>query len=199
MTVKYKRKNYLVNKSFQFRFIIKVFFSVFIMIGLLATGILYVNTQSLKISGKTAEVGARSFLQQHKIVTEPGEIIKNTRQNLTSNIIIIFLLTVVITAVMVGVIFLIFTHRIAGPVYRVQQTIIKFGAGNLASRVVLREKDEMQDIADAFNKTAVTICSDISQIKTILNRVRENPSAGHGQSDLNAAISILDKYTVADN
>lgn len=44
------------------------------------------------------------------------------------------------------------THRAAGSIYHLRRVIDEIRAGNLSARVHLREKDEFQDLARAFNE-----------------------------------------------
>ena len=44
------------------------------------------------------------------------------------------------------------THRAAGSVYHLKRVIDEIRAGNADARVRLREKDEFQDVARAFNE-----------------------------------------------
>jgi nitrogen fixation/metabolism regulation signal transduction histidine kinase len=44
------------------------------------------------------------------------------------------------------------THRAAGSVYHLKRVIDEIKAGNFDARVRLREKDEFQDVARAFNE-----------------------------------------------
>ena len=43
------------------------------------------------------------------------------------------------------------THTIAGPVYRMEKVAKEIGTGNLAIVTTLRPKDELKELADAFN------------------------------------------------
>jgi methyl-accepting chemotaxis protein len=47
---------------------------------------------------------------------------------------------------------LLFSHRSAGPMYRFVKLFEEVKAGNLGARCHLRAKDEMKDVAQAFNE-----------------------------------------------
>ncbi len=47
---------------------------------------------------------------------------------------------------------LVITHRAAGSVYHIKRVIDEIRSGNNKERVHLREKDEFQDLAEAFNQ-----------------------------------------------
>jgi len=46
------------------------------------------------------------------------------------------------------------SHRIVGPMKRMQQTLLAIGAGNFSQRIVLREGDALEDLAKAINEMA---------------------------------------------
>ena len=47
---------------------------------------------------------------------------------------------------------LVISHRIAGPVYRLEQDLKKIAEGDFSLRIKLRKKDEFASIAKAINK-----------------------------------------------
>jgi methyl-accepting chemotaxis protein len=47
---------------------------------------------------------------------------------------------------------LVISHRIAGPVYRLEQDLKKIAEGNFSLRIKLRKKDELASIAEGINK-----------------------------------------------
>lgn len=57
------------------------------------------------------------------------------------------------------------SHRIAGPAYRLSKDIALFTDGDLTKVFVLREKDELQTVADRLNETARKLQTDISFLK----------------------------------
>ena len=51
----------------------------------------------------------------------------------------------------IGAFFLIFTHRIAGPLYRLEQTLDQLIAGEDVERLSLRKNDELGELASRIN------------------------------------------------
>jgi methyl-accepting chemotaxis protein len=47
---------------------------------------------------------------------------------------------------------LVISHRIAGPVYRLEQDLKKIAEGDFSLRIKLRKKDELVSIAEGINK-----------------------------------------------
>jgi len=57
---------------------------------------------------------------------------------------------------------LISSHKIAGPIYRIEKDMSEIARGNLALRIKLRRGDELQDIADAINAMTEKLGNDIA-------------------------------------
>ncbi len=56
------------------------------------------------------------------------------------------------------------THTIAGPVYRMERVAKEIGTGNLAIVTTLRPRDELKELADAFNVMTRGLAEKISAI-----------------------------------
>jgi len=52
----------------------------------------------------------------------------------------------------IGIIVIIFSHRIAGPIYNIEQKLKKLADGEDAGSIKLRKGDEFQELAEAINK-----------------------------------------------
>lgn len=57
-----------------------------------------------------------------------------------------------VLAVLIFVLAIFVSHRIAGPIYRIKSIIRDIGEGKLDRRVYLRKNDELHDLADEINK-----------------------------------------------
>ncbi|MBI3891626.1 MAG: HAMP domain-containing protein [Candidatus Wallbacteria bacterium] len=56
------------------------------------------------------------------------------------------------------------THTIAGPVYRMEKVAKEIGTGNLAIVTTLRPRDELKELADAFNVMTRGLAERISAV-----------------------------------
>ncbi len=56
-----------------------------------------------------------------------------------------------IVLVMLAILVIFVSHRIAGPLERLKQYMIKVGEGNLDVELQFRKHDEIHDVADTFN------------------------------------------------
>jgi len=66
------------------------------------------------------------------------------------------------------VLHLFYSHRIAGPAYRIGREAIKLGQGNLAGNIKFRQKDNLTDMADSLNDTASKFRGRVKAVKDCL-------------------------------
>jgi nitrogen fixation/metabolism regulation signal transduction histidine kinase len=73
------------------------------------------------------------------------------------------------------------THRIAGPIYRIMRDLRTVDAGDLRTRVDLRNKDEGKVLAEAINATLSNFDMTVTALKRI---VRKHESAPEKMKEL---------------
>jgi len=131
----YKRRNYYINKAFQSEFILK--FCGLVMLGSALFGIiLYMfSKNTLTTSFENSRL-----------------VIKSTADYIFPGLLFGGLLVAVFTAIAAGLVVMLMTHRIAGPMYRFEKYINDIGSGKLYSDLKIRQKDQFQNMVDALNK-----------------------------------------------
>jgi methyl-accepting chemotaxis protein len=145
----YKRKHYFVKKTFQATFILK--FCLIILLGaLLSTVLLFLLSQNTLTS---------SF--HHSELT-----IKNTATAILPSIILTNLITLGLISLAAIVVILFISHKIAGPMFRLENDIKKIREGNLTNKIRLREKDQITDLADEINRMTDSYHEKILEIQT---------------------------------
>ncbi len=149
---KFRRRNFFIKKGFQAKFILRFILIIFLGI-VVSSGIVYYLT-----SKRIEEVYYRSHIK----IASTGEIIYPIL--LTANIItlgIIIVVTIIIT--------LLISHKIAGPLYRIEKSIHEIGEGNLAFKIYLRAKDELITLAEIFNNMITKLRGRIERIQDAAN------------------------------
>jgi methyl-accepting chemotaxis protein len=69
---------------------------------------------------------------------------------------------------------LLFSHQIAGPIYRFEETFKELKKGNLNVHIRLRKNDELKELAHLFNEALSALRhKDSSQQKAIVSAVQE--------------------------
>jgi len=95
------------------------------------------------------------------------------RDTLFSLSIRISLLVSVLTVGGLLIIGILYTHRIAGPVYRLKMIASSISRGEIGERVKFRKRDAIHPVADAFNYMIDVLGSDIREMRSILREVDE--------------------------
>lgn len=134
MTKGFRRKKFFFQESAQGKYI----FSYFILAGLVALLFtllfIYFSSDTLSITYDNYDL---------KIGQTP-EILMDTILSIHGILIFICGLAIIYFATR-------FTHRSAGPIFKISRTIDTMVSGNLSVRIFLRKKDEYKDIADKIN------------------------------------------------
>ena len=90
------------------------------------------------------------------------EILDRTNKQLIQQLIPLFLL--------IGIATIFISHRIAGPLYRLQIGLEDISRGDLRTRIHLRKYDEAAFLALRFNRTIQNLDFALSRLKTRLNK-----------------------------
>lgn len=138
-SAKYERKvkNLLLDWGFQG--------SILLLIVL--TGLLCIGTTTYLTYAYIAD--SYAFIFKHSQL--PQDLIAARYNDLYQFLVSLGLLNLAIVMV-VAAWTLLQTHRAAGAIFHIKRVIGEIRSGNLAARVRLRQKDEFQDLARAFNE-----------------------------------------------
>jgi signal transduction histidine kinase len=63
---------------------------------------------------------------------------------------VLFMRLLLITP-LVGILAIVLSHRIAGPIFRIKKTLDEIIKGDYSKRLHLRNTDELQDVAESIN------------------------------------------------
>lgn len=161
-----KRRTVFIKRGFQIRFITWVI-GLLIMCCLCSAAVLYPLLSSELNSGLTA--GHRD--------------IGNIKSQLTLAILIGNVLAIIVAALATTVVILYISHKIAGPLYRFERICKEIGHGNLNASAVLREKDQLKGLSEAFNEMLAQLrnrrsdqCTRIESARRDLDTLKESLS-----------------------
>src|SRR3989338_11420234 len=129
---KYVRRQYIIAKKFQFKYVGLILALMFATAALCSYVVYY--TSMVGLGEKLANV-----YPQGRLVAIVR--IVNSR----------ILLSVILVTPLVALIGVFLSHRIAGHIYRMERFLAKIALGDLTSRIVLRNKDELITLADGIN------------------------------------------------
>ncbi|PKM92578.1 MAG: hypothetical protein CVU80_02620, partial [Elusimicrobia bacterium HGW-Elusimicrobia-4] len=123
------RKKILINKKFQFRYAAMIVSALFVMLVLVEWDIFYTM----------------------KTILPKVFFMEEIRQDLTAFHLLLAVKSLVFM-VFVAFISVYFSHRIAGPIYRLTKDLLTMiNDGDLTKQFRLREKDELKELAEALN------------------------------------------------
>jgi methyl-accepting chemotaxis protein len=126
------RRRYLIKKGLQFRYIGIVF--ALVILASIVTGYTVFATGWTLLGEKLASVYPQSRLIY---------VFKAVNMALIRNLLAV--------SPFIFILALLFSHRIAGPLYRLEKILDEIARGNLALQIKLRRGDELQDLAEIIN------------------------------------------------
>ncbi|HBC47531.1 MAG TPA: hypothetical protein DCZ43_10825 [candidate division Zixibacteria bacterium] len=89
------------------------------------------------------------------------ETLRNTMQMLLPWLVLVNAIGLIVVLILA----IFFTHKIAGPAYHLQQDLKKIKEGDLTIRTAFRKGDGLKDVAEAMNDTTGQLRLDIANIK----------------------------------
>lgn len=131
---KFRRRTRLfIARRFQIRYIGLIL--IFIFLTAILTGYTVYMTTWVMFGEKLARVYPQGLLL---------DIIKNVNMALLLRLVFLGLIVILVALVL--------SNRIAGPIFRIQRFLRRVSRGNYENRLILREKDELQDLAESLNR-----------------------------------------------
>ncbi len=142
------RTNYFIKKSFQFNFALKFMLLIILEAALIVSLFMY-------ISGNTLTTGYANSM----LTIEP------TPDFFFWPILIIILIAAIGIGLAGMVVFIILSHRIAGPLYRFEKDLGDISYGDLTKRISLRKTDQLTEVKEALNSLVNTFDERMARIK----------------------------------
>ena len=156
---KIKRRQYFVQKNFQFKFILK--FCIVVLIGIIiSTGLLFLFSMNTLTS---------SFEQSRLVI-------KNTAFAIIPSVFLSNLIALALITLVTIIVTLIISNKLAGPLFRFQKELKEIGEGNLTQEIKLRKNDQITAIADSLNQMRTGLKNNILAIKEEVEQIIESAS-----------------------
>ncbi len=103
--------------------------------------------------------GGTTYAESYKLLAELNE-------GLVTRVLMVFAFTLLVSAVGAIIISVIYSHRVAGPIYKLGLITKKIAEGDLAGTVRLRTHDVLHDLADEFNNLSGRYRGVLVQLET---------------------------------
>lgn len=144
------------------------------------------------IMGYTVSETSLGVLTETLSKVYPAEDIKEVYGILNSTLILRLLL--MIPVVIVATMYV--SHRVAGPVYRLEKELIQIGEGDLSRRLVLRKNDDLKKMAEEMNNVMDRLDNHFSLIKSHITILEDslNQVKQEGIKEDNVK-PVVDKWT----
>jgi len=159
------RRTYFIEPRFQTMFIIKFCLIVLFTSIVLSGIVLVLSDSSTTVTIENARVQVR-----------------NTVDFILPLVVQAFWIAAVFSAVSVGLLTLLTSHRISGPLYRLKQDAYRIANGDLSAGFKIRSNDQIQEFADSLAQMAASMRvrltamrDDVSELKKRLDRSQQTP------------------------
>jgi methyl-accepting chemotaxis protein len=129
-----KRRNIFIKKAFQGRFIVGVFLLILLSSLCSALLIYWITGGDLQAQSQTAHVNIMTAWERLGVSIFIGNVV-----------------AFIVAGSLAVIVVLYASHKIAGPLYRFEVLCKQVGNGQLDTVTTLREKDQLQDLAEAFS------------------------------------------------
>lgn len=147
---KHRRRTYLIKTGFQLRYM-----------GIIVTTMLMV---AFGVGWITYSTSWSQIANTPDLTLDKLSIIFDSVNQLLLRWIAVFVLVIGALSVLVS-------HKIAGPVYRLEETAKQIASGDLSHRIYLRYGDELKELQDAFNQMSESLSSMINKDREIIERL----------------------------
>ncbi|MBN1114962.1 MAG: hypothetical protein JXA66_06440 [Oligoflexia bacterium] len=134
----YKRRVYLINKDFQIKFIIYTTAIALITIAAFYTMLSFFFQSSIDLG---IEAGF-----------PPGHVYFRFIDDSRADMNVYFLITSVSVFILIFISGLLFSHKIAGPIYRMITYLRSISLDKISEKLSFRKKDFFQELSEAYNK-----------------------------------------------
>lgn len=172
-----RRRQVYVKKEFQFRFILK--FCLILLAGVLvSTGLLFYFSKDTLTS---------SFSHSRLVIQSTAEAMLPAI--ITTNLISLALIlatTIIVT--------LYISHKIAGPILRLENELQRIGQGDLTTTVSLRSSDQMVAFAQRVNEMTAKLNRRIVEIQNQAQAIADAASRPDTADDVGLRAEKLNHY-----
>jgi methyl-accepting chemotaxis protein len=175
--VEERRHNYYIKKRFQRNFILQ--FCILVIVGSLISGAI--------IYGMSSSAVTTTF-ENSKLT------IKSAADYILPSVILSGAVVVLLIGIATIFITLFTSHKIAGPLYRIEKDVGEIASGNLKVRFNLRSSDEVKPLAASLDNMAQILNSRISAVKRACDELESKLGTPEAKNKVKDLRSELEKF-----
>ena len=147
-----RRRNYFIKKKFQSKVILR--FCALVVLGAVITGgCLYLMS---------ANTVTTAFVNSRLSIVRTSDYILPILVGAS-------LISIALISIATAIVIMFLSHRIAGPLFKIEKSIKEIGDGNLNLRINLRSTDEITEMAGSINEMTRNIKDHIEEVKNKIN------------------------------
>jgi len=156
MKAQYKRRCYFINKELQGKYILSYFLVIFIGTMVLIAGLWIFTGDSMSIvyDNYNLKLGSTPSIMSQKLL-------------------FVFWGYMVLGGIVIVIWSMLLTHRIAGPLFKIERYVETLRKGKLNGRIYLRKNDEGTELADSLNEFTQTLADDIAAIGCLSLEIKD--------------------------
>ncbi len=151
----FRRKNYFIKKDFQGRF--SIWFACLILIEAFLIGALFMYISRGTLTTAYMYEGLR---------------IERTGTFFLVGFILISLIVIILVGITALVVFVLLSHKIAGPLYRFEQSLNEVARGKLSHRIRLRKNDQLEELQNSLNGFIASMDDSLSGIQQSIAEIQ---------------------------
>ncbi len=148
----YRRRQYLIQKPFQFKFALVIFLAMFTIVGAAFFGVYLFNWKLIS-----------NFCIRREIYINLYEIFQIANWSLICQLSFL--------SILIAVASIFVSHKIAGPAYRLEQNIRLMTKGDLTICSRLRKNDEFQSLADSVESLTQKLNDEVRNNRKLLEKL----------------------------
>jgi hypothetical protein len=197
-------KNYLIDKRFQLKytgFIVGMALVISIILGAFL-----VNTSRnvVEESRKVSQIALINSISDNPAYADNPELLKANKDAADEqdrmmmakqrNMLASILGGLTLLVLFIGLLGIYFTHKVAGPIYKMKLLLRQVGGGKLNFRGGLRKGDELQDFFEAFAEmTAALKERQAKEIELLESGIEAAKTAGASAESLEKIVTVRDE------
>ena len=172
-----RRRKYFIKMKFQREFILK--FCILVTVGaIISGGIVYILSMST----------VTTTFENSRLV------MKSTADFILPAILLSSAIVIVFIGFAMVIVTLFTSHRVAGPLYRMEKDIKEVASGNLTKTFRVRQNDELKTLATSLDEMTKDLRAEINSIKRVLTELESTVTSERAKVKLDKMKRILDKF-----
>ena len=100
-------------------------------------------------------------------------ILSQAKEEILAKSVVIYAFAFVIIISGIGIITLLYSHRVVGPLRRISRVVEKISAGDFSEEITLRRNDAIQPLADELNDFMASYRQTLAELTVKVGEIRE--------------------------